>query len=90
MVELAVCRADFGDVGVKLAYGVCLELLLRFAVTGHLSQSADTMALQTAMQRRACQARDRGLQGVEAIVQRQQPMLAESDNDGLVLNAQHR
>jgi hypothetical protein len=35
-----------------------------------------------------CQARDRGLQGVEAVVQRQQSMSAEDYYDGLFLGRQ--
>src|ERR1700734_3788986 len=42
------------------------------------------------MQRRARQMRDRRLQGVEAIVERQQSMPSEGDNDGLFLDGQDR
>ena len=42
------------------------------------------------MQRRAGQVRDRGLQGVEAVVQRQQCMLAKGNDHRLLLDAQHR
>src|ERR1700677_734114 len=37
------------------------------------------------MQRRARQMRDRGLQGIKAVVERQQSMPSEGDNDGLFL-----
>jgi hypothetical protein len=46
------------------------------------------MALQTAMQRRSGQMRDGRLEGVEAIVQRQQRMLSERHDDGLFLNGE--
>jgi hypothetical protein len=38
----------------------------------HLGQPADRMALQAAVQRGTCQVRDRRLQGIEAVIQRQQ------------------
>ena len=43
------------------------------------------MALQAAMQRRARQMRDRRLQRIEAVVERQQGMPAEGDDDRLFL-----
>lgn len=48
------------------------------------------MALQTAVQGRARQARDRRLSSVEAIVERQQGMPSEGDDHRLFLNGQHR
>ena len=53
-------------------------------------QAADVVALQTAMQRRARQVRDRGLQAIEAVVQRQERMPPERDDDRLLLDRQHR
>ena len=44
------------------------------------------MALQAAMQGRARQVRDRRLQRVEAVVERQQGMLAEGDDHRLLLD----
>ena len=43
------------------------------------------MALIAAMQRRARQVRDGGLQGIEAIIERQKRVPAESHGDGLFL-----
>ena len=79
-VQFAFGCAHFGDVDMEVADGVGLELLLGFFVAGHFGQPADPMALQTPVQRRPRQLRDRGLQGVEAVVQRQQRVLAESDD----------
>ena len=50
-VQLAFGSPHFGDVDVEVANGVCLELLLRFLVSRHFGQSADPVALQTAVQR---------------------------------------
>jgi hypothetical protein len=46
------------------------------------------MALEATMQRRARQMRDGRLQGVKAIVERQQRMPAEGDDHGLLLDGQ--
>lgn len=50
VVQLAFGGAHFGDVDMEVADGVCLELLLRFLVPRHFGQSADAVALQTAVQ----------------------------------------
>ena len=44
------------------------------------------MALQTPVKGRARQMRDGGLQGVQAVVERQQSMPSEGDDDGLFLD----
>ena len=87
-VQLAFRGADLGDVDMEVADGVCLELLLRLLVPSNFGQSADPVALQTAVQRRACQERDRCLQCVEAVVQRQQCMPTEGNDDGLFFDSQ--
>ncbi len=46
------------------------------------------MALKATMQRRSRQVWDRRLKGVEAVVQGQQCVTAESDNDRLLLDRQ--
>ena len=48
------------------------------------------MALQAAMKGRARQMRDRGLQGIKAVVERQERMPAKGDDDRFVLDRQHR
>jgi hypothetical protein len=89
-IELALRGLHFGDVDVEEADRIGLERPPRLFVAFHLGQSAKAVALQTAMQRRARQARDCRLQGVEAVVERQQGMPSESDDDGLFLDGQDR
>src|SRR5918997_6745895 len=48
------------------------------------------MPLKAAVQGRACQVWDGGLERVEAVVERQKRVTPESDNDGLLLDRQHR
>ena len=52
-IELALRGLHFGDVDVEEADRIGLELPPRLFVAFHLRQSADAVALQTAMQRRA-------------------------------------
>ena len=63
-----------------------LEFLLRWLVAGDIGQAADAVALQAPMQGRPRQVRDRRLQGVKAIIERQQRMATESHDDRLVLD----
>ena len=49
-IELAFLRPDFGDVDMKEADRIGLELFLRFFVTFDIRQTADAMAMQAAMQ----------------------------------------
>src|SRR5258708_5683094 len=51
-------------------------------------QPADAMPFQTAMQRRASELRDRGLQSVEAVIEGQQSMPAEGNDDRLLFHSQ--
>ena len=84
-IKLAFRGAHFSDVDVKVADRVGLEFLLGGLVAFDIRQSADPVALQAAMQRRTGQVRNGRLQGVEAIVERQQSMPTERDDDRLVL-----
>ncbi|KFG66558.1 hypothetical protein JH26_28490 [Microvirga sp. BSC39] len=52
----------------------------------HIRQAPDPVALLAAMQRRAGQVRDRGLEGVEAVIQRQQGVPAEGDDHRLLIS----
>jgi hypothetical protein len=72
----------------EIADRVGLELRLGGFVAVNVRQARDAVTLQAAVQPRPRQVRDRRLQGIEAIVQRQERMLAEGDDDGLVLDAQ--
>src|SRR5690242_11335354 len=47
------------------------------------------MPLKTAVQRRAGQGRDSGLQRVKAVIERQQRVAPEGDDNGLVLRREH-
>ncbi len=76
--ELSLGGLHFGDVDVKEANGVALELLPLRLVSRHIRQARDSMSLQTSVQRRTRQVWDRGLKGVEAVVQRQQRVPSES------------
>ena len=87
-VELALLGANLGDVDVEVADRVALEGLFGGLVTGDLRQTADAVALEAAMQGRPGQVRDGRLQGIEAVVERQQRMLAEGDDDRLFLGRQ--
>ena len=89
-VELAFLGPDFGNVDVKVANRVFFESLLGWLISLHFGQPADAMALVAAMKRRARQMRDGRLKRIEAIVERQQRMLAEGNHDGLLLDGQHR
>jgi hypothetical protein len=69
-IELAFGGLYLGDVDMEEANRVGPELLLRRLVTPDVGQTADAMALQTAMQGRTRQMRDGGLEGVSAVVER--------------------
>jgi hypothetical protein len=88
-VETALLGTDLGDVDVEVAERVALELAPDGRVAFDLRQLRDAVALETAVQRRARQVRDRGLQGVEAVVQRKQRVPAEGDDHRLILDRQH-
>lgn len=55
-----------------------------------MGQSADAMALETAMESRAGELRNGCLEGVEAVVQRQERVLAKGDDNGLLFASQGR
>ena len=61
-LELSLCGLHFGNMDMEIADGVKFELLLGRLVTLHIRKARDAMALQTAMQGRARQAFDGGLQ----------------------------
>jgi hypothetical protein len=83
-VELTFLGADLRDVDVEVADWIGLELApgerlcaLRFR------QPGDAVALEATVQRRTGQVRQRRLQGIQAVVQRQQRVPAKGDNDRL-------
>jgi hypothetical protein len=84
-IELALASPHLGDVDMEVANRVAFEGLPRGLVAGDLRQPADAMTLEASMQGRPGQVRDGRLQGIEAIVERQQRVLAEGDDNGLFL-----
>jgi hypothetical protein len=70
------------------ADGIAVELLPPGLVSLHLWQPADAMPFQTTVQRRASQRWNRGLQGVQTVIERQQSVLAKPNDDGLLLDGQ--
>src|SRR5271169_6827339 len=89
-MEFALRRLHFGDVDVEEADRIDLEFPPWLLIAFRLRQSADVVALQAAMERRARQVRDRRLERVKAVVERQQGMPSEGDNHGLLLRGQDR
>lgn len=85
-MELAFRRAHLGNVDMEEADRIGLELALGRLVAIDVGQPRDAVALQTAMQGRARQMRDRRLQCVEAVVERQQRVPPKGNHDRLVLN----
>src|SRR4029077_16424218 len=87
-VELTLPGTNLGDVDVKVADWVAFERLLGNLVAGDLRKPADAVTLEASMQGRPGQVRNGRLQGIEAVVERQQRMLAEGDDDSLFLGRQ--
>jgi hypothetical protein len=76
-VQLAFLGADFGYVDVDVTDGVALEGLLGGLIVGDLGQAADPVSLEATVQGRARQVRDRRLQRIETVIERQKRVLAE-------------
>ena len=88
--EPALLRVHLGDVDVEVADRVGLEAGALGLVALGVGQPSDAVALEAAVQARAPQVRDGGLEGVEAVVQRQERVPPEGDDDRLLLKRQHR
>jgi hypothetical protein len=86
----ALGRLDLRDVDVKEADGVALELLPLGFVALDIRKPRDAVTLQAAMQRRPRQVRDRWLQGIEAVVQRQERVPSKGDDCRLLFLGQDR
>src|SRR5580700_8189838 len=80
---------DLGDVDMEVTDRIGLELALVGLVALDLWQAGDTVALQAAVQRRAGQVGDRRLQGVEAVVERQERVPPKGNDDRLLFDRQH-
>jgi hypothetical protein len=84
-IKLSLGCLHFSNVDVEEADGVALELLLSRLVTLDIREPSYGMPLQTTMKRGARQVRDRWLQGIEAVIQRQERVPAEGNNDRLLI-----
>ena len=65
-IQFAFCGLNLSNINVEVAQRIGLERLLGGRVALDLGEARDVVALQAAVQRRARQVRDRGLQGIEA------------------------
>ena len=83
--ELALRSSNLGDVDMEIADRIGLEYAFGGGLAFDLGQPGDPVALQTPVKRRAGQMREGGLQGIEAVVERQQSMPSEGNEDGLFL-----
>src|ERR1700679_811079 len=77
--------SDLGTLAIPDRW-ICVELLPARLVPLDLGQSADAMALKTTMKRRANELRDRSLQGMQAVIERQEGVLAKGDDDGFLFH----
>jgi len=87
-VEPSLLGSDLGNIDVKIADRVFPERLSYRLVAFDFRQAADAMALVAMMKLRARKMRDGSLQGIKAIVERQQRVLAEGHCNGLLLDGQ--
>lgn len=83
-VQLSVVGSHLGDVEVDVTDRVFLESLLRL-VPLDARQPADVVALEQSVQARTGQVRNAGLKCEEAVVERQQRVLAEGDDQRFLL-----
>ena len=88
--ELALGAAHLADVDVEEADRVALEAPFRRPLARVLGQAGDAVALQQPVQAGTGEARDRGLQGEQHIVERLQGLLAEGDDRRLLERRQDR
>ena len=87
-VNLPLLGADLGDVDMKEANGVGLEGFARRLVAFDGSKARDAMALETAMEGGARQARNAGFGGVEAVVEGEQREPAEGHGGSFFLGGE--
>lgn len=87
-MQLALLGSHLGNVDVELADRIALELLLRRLVSVDFGEPADAVALQATMQGRSREVRNGRLQGLEAVVDRQQRVAPEGDDDGFLLDGE--
>jgi len=88
-MKLAFRASDFSDVDMEITNSVGLELFLFGLVSCQFRQAADAVTFETAMQGRARQLRDRGLQRIEAVIEWQERVAPKSYNDGFFFSTQN-
>lgn len=88
--QFALSRLHLGDVNVEEADGVTFELPALWLVVLHVRQSRVAVTQQAPMQGRTLQMWDRWLQGIEAVIQRQQCVPTKSNERRLLSLCQDR
>src|SRR5262249_58209534 len=89
-VKFAFFGAHFSDINVEVADRVPLERLLAPCLAFDRRKPADLVALEQSMQRRSREMRDGRLEGIKAIVERQQRMLTERNSKRFLLGGEYR
>jgi hypothetical protein len=84
-MEFAFGSAHLGQFDMEVADGVVLEFLPVGLAAFHFRKTADTVPLQTTMQRRTGQPGNGGLEGIETVIQRQQGVFAKGNDNCLFL-----
>ena len=83
-IELTLHSLNLGNVDMKEADGVTIELLALRLVTLDIRQAGNAVPLKATLQRQPGQMRNRWLKRIEAITQRQQSVLSECDDHCLL------
>ena len=88
-VKLAFGGPQLGQVDVEEADRIGVEFLPPGLVAFDVKQSAYAVTLQAPTKRRAGELRDRGLESIEAVVERQKRVLAKRHDDSLLLHREN-
>jgi hypothetical protein len=83
-IKLALHGLNLGDIDMKEADGVTLELLTFRLVTLDIRQARDAVPLKASMQGGPRQMWNGWLKSIETIIQRQQRVLSEGDDHCLL------
>jgi hypothetical protein len=89
-VEFSLLGADLCQIDMEVTDGIGFELLAGRAGCIEMGQSADAVALEATVKGGAGELRDGGLESVEAVIKRQERVLAKGHDDGLLLTSQGR
>ena len=85
-IELSLFGPHMCNVDVEVADRISLELASDPFAVLDIWKPRDTLTLKTAVKREARQMWDRRLEGIKAIIERQQCVASKSNDDSLVLN----